>query len=62
MASPEHGASFWRNELTGVAQWQHPIDEFVKSVIKALRTPLHPHSAFVLASLLGEGAGWVATC
>ena len=38
------------------AQWQHPIDDFVKAAIKALRTPLHPHSSFLITSLLGPGA------
>ena len=62
MASTVHtgaggvGLPYWRNELTGAAQWQHPIDDFVKAAIKALRTPLHPHSSFLLTSLLGPGA------
>ena len=44
---------FWHNELTGVSQWQHPTDEFIKSLVVALRSPLQPRAKNVVTTLLG---------
>ena len=47
---------FWHNELSQTSQWLHPIDELVKAMLSALRSPLHPRAAPQVESLLGEDA------
>ena len=47
---------FWHNELCGSSQWQHPVDEYIKQLLQALRTPLNPRSGPIVRVLLGEGA------
>ena len=48
--------SFWHNELSQISQWQHPVDDYIKSLVLALRTPLNPRSAPLVRVMLGEGA------
>jgi len=45
--------SYWHNELLGASQWNHPIDEFVKCTLKALRQPLHPICTPQLQAMFG---------
>ena len=45
---------FWHNELTLTSQWQHPTDEFVKTLATAIRGPLQPRSKGIVRTLLGE--------
>ena len=47
---------FWHNELCGSSQWQHRVDEYIKQLLQALRTPLNPRSGPIVRVLLGEGA------
>ena len=46
--------TFWHNELTGVSQWQHPTDEFIKSLTVAMRSPLQSRAKNVVVAQLGE--------
>ena len=43
---------FWHNELCGSSQWQHPVDEYIKQLLQALRTPLNLGAARLYASFL----------
>ena len=53
------GTAFWYNELTGSAQYQHPVDHFIKNTLKLLRTG-HAHSkpanSFRRLSLMGSSS------
>ena len=39
MEHPTQHLPFWYNEICGTAQWQHPVDDFVKTTIKLQRLP-----------------------
>ena len=52
---------FWHNELSGVSTWHHPIDEFVKTCLHTLRTPLAPRSLAQIEALVGADAVRAAT-
>ena len=45
--------AYWHNELLGISQWNHPIDEFIKCTLKALRQPMQPICLPQLQALLG---------
>ncbi|KAL1530867.1 hypothetical protein AB1Y20_001761 [Prymnesium parvum] len=44
---------YWYNELLGISQWTHPIDDFIKCTLKALRQPLHATCLPQVRALLG---------
>jgi hypothetical protein len=46
--------SYWFNELTGSSQWVHPIDDFIKSTLSALRAPLKPMSLPHMQTVFGH--------
>jgi len=39
---PTEGMPYWHNELAGFSQWQHPVDDYIKGLIKMQRAPSHP--------------------
>jgi len=47
---PTEKIPFWYNELTRYSSWQHPVDDFIKTQIKMLRTPRHPMTLMLCKS------------
>jgi len=41
---PKEQLHYWYNEMTDSSRWQHPVDDFIKTHMKILRTPHHPSS------------------
>jgi len=42
---PTLQAAFWHNEICHSSQWQHPVDDFIRTTIKMQRSPSSPQAA-----------------
>jgi hypothetical protein len=38
---PKEGVPYWHNTILGVSMWQHPTDEYIRTVLKIHRAPHH---------------------
>ena len=50
---PKEQLYFWYNEMTESSRWQHPVDDFIKTNLKIMRTPHHPHAVTARRTSLG---------
>lgn len=57
----QHGCTYWHNEICGSSQWAHPVDDFIKAIIKAQRAAILGAARRAKSAGAGDGERGMST-